>query len=218
MDIRDVQRIANLTGYVSQILIKCVNPLDANSIAQQIQDMYPGIRAVVPSSFIAQASQLINSWSMFFLSIGTIALTIGGFGVANTMFMAVAERIREIGILKAIGARSSNILYVFIMETVFLGLIGGVIGVLIGAIISSYLPSVLNSLIRVAPTPDMPRMVSRGGNNVMTRQITLLQPVITPNIVLLALGLGLIISMVAGLYPAIRASRLKPVEAMKYVF
>jgi len=202
-DIGVVQSVANLAGFVSQVLVKLNDPRDASVIQQEIESRYPGVRALMPSAFIERASQLINSWTMFFLSIGSIALIIGGFGVANTMFMAVAERVREIGILRAIGARSIDVLFMFLAEAALLGLAGGIVGVLIGVIVSGYLPSLFAGFLRFGPP---------GGGGVQ------LQTVVTPTAILLALGLGLAVSLIAGLYPAVRASRLKPVEAMKYVF
>ena len=120
------------------------------------------------------------------LAITGISLFVGGIGVMNIMFVSVTERTKEIGIRKAIGARKSVILTQFLFESSIICLIGGVIGVIIS--------------FGVAELID---------NMVMPASISL-------PIVFVALMIGILTGVVSGLIPALRASRLNPIDALRY--
>jgi ABC-type lipoprotein release transport system permease subunit len=129
-----------------------------------------------------------------------IALVIAGMGIMNTMFMSVSERTREIGILQAVGMNPGGILRIFLSESLIIGLIGGVFGSIVGAAIAYSINSVglkFPSQIQVFP-------------------ITKIQASIDPSTVLFMLVFALALSLVAGVYPAWRASRREPVEALRY--
>ena len=125
--------------------------------------------------------------------IASISLLVGGIGIMNIMLVSVTERTREIGIRKAIGATRMNILYQFIVESVVLCLFGGLLGIglglLFGKIISAYISSITH--------------------------MTFLS-VISPQLMLSAVGFSLFVGLTFGVYPAWRASRLDPVEALRY--
>jgi len=119
-----------------------------------------------------------------------LALVIGGLSVVNTMLMAVTERVREIGLKKAIGARTGNIVREFVAESTTIGVVGGVLGFAIGAGITLLL-----------------------GNAAGPGGLFL----ITPRLAILALGFAVVLGAVAGVLPAYRASRLDPVIALRSV-
>jgi ABC-type lipoprotein release transport system permease subunit len=129
-----------------------------------------------------------------------IALVIAGMGIMNTMFMSVSERTREIGILQAVGMNPGGILRIFLLESLIIGLIGGIFGSISGtAIVYS-----INSVGLEYPS------------QVQYLPITKIQAIIDPSTVLFMLVFALAISLAAGAYPAWRASRREPVEALRY--
>jgi len=206
-----LQNITGRAGLVSEILIKLRNPSEAQSVASYIQSIFPELRAILQTTQIQQASQLISTLTTFFLTIGLIAVIAGGFGVANTMLINVFERIREIGILRAIGASSRVVLLKFLIEALILGLIGGIAGVGVGFILAYILPNYfpLQTASRVLPGAR-----SFGGSMQITR--TTITPIITWDTITLALTIGVLVSLIAGLYPAWRASRVKPIEVLRH--
>ena len=161
-----------------------------DKIADQINAQVPGVKAIKPSTLVAS----FKSGGALFTAITTaaalLALIIGGLSVVNTMFMAVAERVREIGLKKAVGATTVNVMGEFLLEATFIGLIGGLLGYGIGAAIT---------IIINATTPP--------------GQSTLF--LITPNLTILAIGFATALGAVAGVLPAWRAARLDPVIALR---
>ncbi len=121
------------------------------------------------------------------IMIGGMALLVGGIGIMNIMLVSVTERTREIGIRKAIGARRSDIVVQFLIEAVILCLLGGLIGILLGCGIA----------LAVAHASPVPARV-------------------TTTSIVLGFGVSTVVGLVFGLWPAIRASRLDPVEALRY--
>jgi len=122
-------------------------------------------------------------------AIAGISLVVGGIGIMNIMLVTVTERTREIGIRKAIGARRQDILLQFLIESMFLSGLGGALGILIGFGLARVLPVVVSTL----PTP-----------------------VISTPSVFMAFGISVGIGLFFGLYPANRAARLRPIEALRY--
>ncbi|MEM1645570.1 MAG: FtsX-like permease family protein [Ignisphaera sp.] len=207
-----VQNIIGLNDKISQILIKCVDPSQAQEIAQQIINLVPGVSVFVPTATIQNVSQAINTVTYFFTTIGLVAITAGVFGVMNTMTMAVAERTREIGILKAIGASNSFILKLFLLESTILGFIGGGVGIFVGLMLSYIIAPMLAQV-------GIQRFFSAPGRGLSqpSLQQTQFSLSITPLTIALSLFLGIVVGIIAGIYPAYRAYRLKPVEALKHV-
>jgi putative ABC transport system permease protein len=154
-----------------------------------------GLRPNQDNNFsIVTQDKLLVSWNqvtgVFFLvmiALSSVALMVGGVGVVAIMMISVTERTREIGVRKALGAKRREILWQFLVEAATLTLIGGVIGMLLGGVIS----------VIVAHTTPLPAKV----------------PVES---VIAALGMSILTGVAFGLYPAARAARLDPVEALRY--
>jgi len=165
------------------------------------------VRVVTTSNLATAASTLSGTLTTFFTIIGLVALLAGGFGVVNTMMISVSERTREIGTLKAIGARQGQIMKIFVSEAFLIGVIGACTGILIGLLVSFALPSFTGA----ASTSGL------GGAGVVGLFRGTLTASISPGLVLLSLALGISVGVIAGLYPAWRASKMNPVEALRHV-
>jgi putative ABC transport system permease protein len=201
------QNITAQRGLVSEILVKCVDPNDVSGVSSAITASIAGVRTTSPTALVQQASQLVNTLGLFFAIIGLVALFAGSLGVVNTMIMSVSERTREIGTLKAIGARDSKVLKIFLTEAVVIGLIGGVVGIIIGAVLSFVFPLLTRGIFAGGAGAGFGRGVSA----------VTVSPAITPFNILLCFSLGALVGVLAGLYPAWHAARMKPVEALRHV-
>ncbi len=165
-----------------------ISQLDA--LADRINAQVTGVKAIRPSVIVNS----FKSGGAIFTAITTaaalLALIIGGLSVVNTMFMAVAERVREIGLKKAVGATTRNIMGEFLLEATFIGALGGVVGYGLGVLIT---------VIANGTTPP--------------GQSTLF--LITIRLTALSLGFAIALGAVAGILPAWRAATLDPVTALR---
>jgi putative ABC transport system permease protein len=163
---------------------------DLDKIADRINSQVTDVKATRPSVIVDS----FKAGGAIFTGITTaaalLALVIGGLSVVNTMFMAVAERVREIGLKKAVGATTRHIMGEFLLEAIFIGFIGGLIGYAIGLAIT---------LVANATTPP--------------GQSTLF--LVTVRLTVFALGFAIALGAVAGILPAWRAARLDPVTALR---
>jgi putative ABC transport system permease protein len=145
--------------------------------------------AVLTQNDVGEALRSLTTILTMFLGlIAAVSLLVGGIGVMNIMLVSVTERTREIGIRKAVGAKERDILLQFLMEAVVLSLFGGLIGIAIG---------VLGTI----------------GASAAMKSLTLH---LSPATILLATGFSTLVGLFFGIYPAVRASRLNPIEALRY--
>jgi putative ABC transport system permease protein len=140
-------------------------------------------------------SSTMESVTLFLAAIAAVSLLVGAVGIANTMFTTVLEKTKDIGIMKAIGAKNRDIMMIFLMNSGLVGLVGGVIGVIAGSLASGLV---------VMPMMGGGRMMGGGGN------------IVTPQLLIFGLSIAVGIGMLAGAIPAYRASKLKPVDALRY--
>jgi putative ABC transport system permease protein len=126
------------------------------------------------------------------LAIGTISLAVGGVGIMNIMLIAVSQRIREVGLRKAVGAKSYDVEIQFLVESVFISSLGGTFGIILGITVS-FLISIVARFIGY----DWPFLISW-------------QSIAIATLVSMAIG------VVFGLYPASKASKISPMEALRY--
>jgi putative ABC transport system permease protein len=192
--IRDPRGFTN----VNQINIKLTNRTKAAQTKEEIGALLRQRHSVDENDFRIQtqtdvldtATQVQRSLQVLVVSIALISLIVGGIGIMNIMLVSVTERTREIGIRKAIGAKRLDILWQFLIESLVVTTLGGVLGVIVGV-----------SATQVAQRFQI------GGNNPYS---------VTPLWVVVSLAVAAATGLVAGVYPAWRASRLDPIEALRH--
>jgi len=149
---------------------------------------------LTPEELMATFNNILNILTAFLVGIGLISILVGGIGIANTMYTSVLERRREIGTMKAVGAKNSDIMLIFVIESGVLGLVGGLIGVGVGIVVAKAIEYV--ALVYVGS--DMLRAS--------------MNPVIIMGCLVFAFTIGL----VSGVLPSYQAGKLKPVDALRY--
>ncbi len=174
----------------TQIEVFPTDLANADSIARRITATIPGIRTFTPSQVREQIGQFTVVFNLIIVGASVIAVIVGGLSVINTMVMTVSERVREIGIKKAVGAPTGAILREFIVEATLLGAIGGVIGLGLGWA----LVAILNA------------QTAGSGTTVF---------LVTPMLLLRSFAFATLLGALAGIYPALRAARLDPVLALR---
>jgi putative ABC transport system permease protein len=199
------QTIGGETNKVTEVDVKADTPSLVGTVASSIESEISGVRANTATT-VGVASTLSGTLSTLFIVIGIVALLAGAFGVINTMMMSISERTREVGTLRAIGAQKLEIMKIFMSEAFVIGVIGALAGVVIGVAVSLALPSLTGSSAAGA-----------AGRFAGARFISSLSTSVTGTDVILALALGIIVGTLAGVYPAWRASRMDPVEALRHV-
>jgi ABC-type antimicrobial peptide transport system permease subunit len=152
------------------------------------------------TNILNQSMSSIRFLSIFILAVAAISLFVGGVGVANIMLVAVTERTREIGIRKAIGAPRRAIMRQFLSEAVMLTALGGLIGSALGITLCMVGHAVIPKLWPPDPASMTPTPI----------------PLLTATPVAVAFGVSVVIGLLAGGYPAYRASRLRPIEALRF--
>lgn len=164
--------------------------VDADALAVRISDEIPEVRAVPPSELKRQFQAGTVIFNLIVFGVALIAVIVGGLSVINTMIMSVSERTREIGIKRAVGAKTHHIILEYLGEASLIGLFGGLIGFGLGW---------ATTLIINAQTQSSGTILFT-----MTWRLAL-------GALLFSVGLG----VVAGLYPAFRAARMDPVKALR---
>jgi putative ABC transport system permease protein len=144
-------------------------------------------RIVNQESFVSILNNITGLLTTFLAAIAGISLVVGGIGIMNIMLVSVTERTREIGLRKAVGARAHDILMQFIVEALVISLLGGLLGLTIGVLFA-----------------------------VLIGVLGILTPVISPGSVVMALGFSTAVGLFFGIYPARRAARLNPIDALRY--
>ncbi len=187
---RDVQAYLGRPRKVSLYMIKVKDPSSAPALVEKINRKFPEVHASLSGEFVSQMPDIKNVNALLG-SISFLAILVGGVGVLNTMLMAVLERTREIGVLRALGWQRRRILRLIITEAMLLGIIGGLLGIVIAL--------VLAQAFNLVP-------IFRG----------ILQARWDLPIFIRAVSVALMLGFLGGLYPAFRATRLQPVEALRY--
>ena len=185
------------------IVIKIKNEEDLDTVIEKIEKKLMMVRHVTEKDrdfsvssnkkMMESRTEMMSSMNMFLIAIAAVSLIVGAVGIANTMFTSVLEKTKEIGVMKAIGAKNKDIMKIFLFNAAFIGLVGGILGIVVGIMLSGALPTLMGDL----------RMF-RGGT------------LVSMTSVILALSVSITVGVLAGAVPAYKASKLKPVDALRY--
>ncbi|MDH5690104.1 MAG: ABC transporter permease [Candidatus Bathyarchaeota archaeon] len=196
------------TDEVDSIIVKLTSDDEAtiDRVSEAIEDAFSGQVSVTSSSAVLSiVSSVFSTIELFLAGIAAISLLVAGVGIMNIMIVSLMERTREIGILKALGMKSRTVLAIFLSEAVIVGLLGAIFGIGLGWVLANAAATIFTG----------GGFGAGGGQGAVAGEFAI-TPVITPTVLLGALGFGIAVSVIFALYPAWRASKLKPVDALRY--
>lgn len=154
------------------------------------RELLPGgaeLTARTSGDFVAQVASVIERITRFVTGVAVIGLVVGAIGIANIMLVSVTERTREIGVMKAVGARNRDVLVLFLVESGLLGAVGAILALPVGLAVGYGATRYAEVTFALAPTWMATAVV-----------------------------VGVVVGVVAGLYPAWRAARVDPIDALRY--
>jgi putative ABC transport system permease protein len=192
-------------GTISMALVKATEGADVAKVAEQVrlilsQQGNP-VSTVTAEEISKQIGSVLGTMQMTLAAIAAISLLVGGVGVMNTMYTSILERTREIGIMKAVGAKDRHVLNLFLIESGLMGIIGGAIGTLFGIGVSTAAGRfMMGGALAFGPMME-------GGSFAAG---------FSPGLILGALAFSFVLGAISGALPARRAAKLRPVEALRY--
>jgi len=142
---------------------------------------------IVPAELLAEQQRTKRIFDIVMVALASISLLVGGIGIMNIMLASVLERTPEIGLRRAIGARQTDIIRQFVIETTLIAVVGGMLGLILGIAMSRLIASFAGW-----------------------------STIVTSGSVLLAFSVSVLVGLVFGVYPAMKAARLDPVQALHY--
>jgi putative ABC transport system permease protein len=198
----DLKRVVNDTEQLSAVVAQVNEGEEASVVAERVlravrrdrhqKEGFEDVSVSTSEELISTINVVLGVVQAVFIGIAAISLLVGGIGIMNTMYTSVLERTRDIGIMKAIGAKNSDILWIFLLESGLLGMAGGAIGVAIGIGLS--------------------KLVEIIGQGVVGNVLKASYPM---TLIIGALMFSFVIGTISGVFPARQASKLPPVEALR---
>jgi putative ABC transport system permease protein len=192
--LEEAQRVFGKEGKITTIAVK-VRDINRISAVSEEMEKVPDIQVVTMTQIMGTIMNLAGSAKSLLLTVIAIALIISAFGIINTLLMSVNERVREFGMMKAIGASGSDIGKMVLMETVFITISGGIIGTVAALVGSSLIESFVKGMLPYSPSGSLISF--------------------SPELVGFSLAFSLFMGLVCGIYPAFLSSRLSPMEAIR---
>jgi putative ABC transport system permease protein len=199
MGLEDAQELFDKKETVNVFVVQTSSGLDPTTIGEKIEEKLlktldeEEFQVFTPEQLLKQIGAILAVIQIVLTSIASIALLVGAIGIMNSMFTAVLERTREIGVMKAIGAQNSDIMVIVLIEAGFMGTVGGIIGTLIGTILAFMVEYVA-----------------------VLAGYSLFSVKIEPSLIIGSIIFSFIVGAFAGAIPAYRASNLKPVDALRH--
>ena len=195
-ELREVSRAASDQPVYSSLSVKVRKPSQVQAVEDAIKKMGFTTFSIIDASKSIQT--FFKVLDVFLLIFGSLALAVASIGIVNTLVMAILERRREIGIMKAIGASDGDVKMLFFAEAGAMGILGGVVGVALGWAIGKVIDAGTNVWLRSQSFPPDHFWV------------------VPWWLVGVAILFSFVVSLASGLYPAGRAARLDPVQALRY--
>ncbi len=192
--LKAAQELFQKPGQVTAIAIKVKDISRISEVAKELEEI-PDIQVVTTSQIIGTIMNIVGSVRTLLISVIIIAIVISAVGMINTLLMSVGERTGEFGMMKAVGASGADIARLIVIETSFVSAAGGVIGLFTATASSSLIEHFVKNMIPYAPT-----------GNLLSFQ---------PEFFGLCLSFSLAIGLICSIYPAVKSSRLTPLEAMR---
>lgn len=187
--IRTVQEAFDREGVVSSVDVRALcTACPVEDIASEINMMVPGVRAVAVKQIAMTEMGVMDRINRFMLALAGITLVVGLFGVVNTMTTSVHERIKDIGIMRAVGASRNQIVTMFIYEAIIVGILGGVLGYLVGTLLAYAIGPMIFEGVAVSYVPKY---------------------------FVLSLVLAMLVATAATLYPALRATKIRVADSFR---
>lgn len=189
-----IQEILGKKDFINYIFIRLDDKKYLNDVVKELRKLYPGINILKQTDIIKIANRILSTVDGTLMMITIIGLMVAALGVTNTVMMSIRERIREIGVLKAIGANDKQILQIFLNEILILGIMGGILGDITGYFGSYFLR---NMIKRFGVMFDVPIRLY-------------------PQVLVLGFIIAVSVAVLSAFYPVYRAIRIRPIEALKY--
>ena len=195
---------------ISSVVVQLVSDDSTviDNASSDIEALFDGdVTAISSTSVLAIVDTLLGTVGLLLGGIAAISLLVAGIGIMNIMIVSLMERTREIGILKALGAKNRSVLGIFLSEALLIGILGGAIGIAAGMLIANIISGAMGG--------GFGMMGSGGFGGSSSGFLGTITPVLTPSLLFWAMFYGVFVSVLFGLYPAWRASKLDPVEALR---
>lgn len=191
MSLRAANNFFNRNGRYDGLYVITADADLNDEIADYIKSNWD-VDTLTPQSMKETVDRIINTFSFFISSVSFVSLLVAAIGIITTLYTSMLERIKEIGVLKAIGYKNYHILKMFLYEAAIIGLVGGTVGILGGFALAHLL------------------------RELFFKSLPFVYPIFSFDVVFQVWLMSVILSIIAGLYPSWRASKLDPIVALKY--